>query len=117
MPAEVQVKDKSLSVTQQIGVAVGALLESEQMALVTWTIEVRVHSLASICARAILNNDIGLPHLLDPEGRLSSSERDRLPHGRPASCDLRLDRRGSQSSDDGRAATLRGCARQVHRSL
>ena len=41
MPQEVQVRDKSLSNTQQIGIAVGALLESGKMSLVTWTIEVR----------------------------------------------------------------------------
>lgn len=41
MPQEVQVRDKTLSNTQQIGIAVGALLESGKMSLVTWAIEVR----------------------------------------------------------------------------
>jgi hypothetical protein len=52
MPQDVQVRDKSLSNTQQIGIAVGALLESSKMSLVTWTIEVRYAAASAVVAKA-----------------------------------------------------------------
>lgn len=41
IPGDVQIKDQSLTLTQQLGIAVATLCESGKMGLVTWTIGVR----------------------------------------------------------------------------